>query len=77
MPDLALPAAPPRDVRLTVSTDERIMQGGLALAAVFLTVALVLPLALLLWRSFLDHDGAFVGLANYVTYLTTPSLASE
>jgi iron(III) transport system permease protein len=53
------------------------MRIGMLVAAVALTVALVLPLAFLLWRSFLDHDGQFVGLANFVTYVTTPSLASS
>lgn len=71
---LGLPGVP---VRLVVSADDRFMQAGLILAALFLTVALVLPLGVLLWRSFLSPDGAFVGLANYVTYLTTPSLASS
>lgn len=43
----------------------------------FLAVALVAPRALLLWRSFEGSDGGFVGLANYITYLSTPSLASS
>jgi len=64
-------------VRLVVSADDRAMQVGLLLAALFMTVALVLPLGMLLWRSFLGPDGAFVGLSNYVSYLTTPSLASS
>jgi iron(III) transport system permease protein len=53
------------------------MRFGILLAAVGLTVSLVLPLAFLLWRSFLDHDGTFVGLQNFVTYATTPTLLSS
>lgn len=79
MSELVNPHAgvPGRPVKLVVSADERAMQVGLVLAALFLTVALVLPLGTLLWRSFLSPDGSFVGLANYVTYLTTPALASS
>ena len=79
MSDLAGPRLrlPGRRVQLVVSADERGMQVGLVLAGLFLTVALVLPLGTLLWRSFLAPDGSFVGLANYVTYLTTPSLGSS
>lgn len=69
-----VPGAP---VRLVMSADARAMQIGLALAGLFLAVALVIPLALLLWRSFEGPDGGFVGLANYGTYLSTPSLASS
>jgi iron(III) transport system permease protein len=77
MSDAALPSAPQRDFRLVVSADERIMQIGLVAAALFLLVTLVLPVAMLLWRSFLDPQGSFVGIANYLTYLTTPSLVSS
>lgn len=53
------------------------MRGGMWAAAAGLTVALVMPLAFLLWRSFLDHDGHFVGLSNFVTYISTPALLSS
>lgn len=53
------------------------MRIGMVLAAAALTVALVMPLGFLLWRSFLDHDGNFVGLANFATYVTTPSLLTS
>jgi iron(III) transport system permease protein len=69
--------SPPLLVRPKVSSDETMMRGGMLVATAGLTVALVLPLGFLLWRSFLDHDGNFVGLANFFTYVTTPSLLSS
>lgn len=66
-------AAPVR-VRLTF---EDWLQGGAAtLVLAGFAIALVLPLALLIARSFLDSDGAFVGLANYARYFATPALAA-
>ena len=46
----------------------------LALVALLMALFLVTPLWAILSRSFLDGDGAFVGLANYETYINTPSL---
>ena len=43
----------------------------------FLTLAIALPLGMLLSKSFLNGAGHFVGLANYVTYFKTPSLVSS
>ncbi len=39
----------------------------------FMALFAVVPLGLLLWRSFQNADGAFVGLANFVTFFTTAS----
>jgi iron(III) transport system permease protein len=61
-------------VRLTPSIDQRIMQAGLWLALAFLAVALALPMIVLLLRAFENAQGDFVGLSNFVTYVTTPSL---
>jgi iron(III) transport system permease protein len=46
----------------------------LALLALFV-VFLALPLAAMLRKSFEDRGGAFVGLANYVAYFSTPALS--
>ncbi|MFN3483217.1 MAG: putative 2-aminoethylphosphonate ABC transporter permease subunit [Rhabdaerophilum calidifontis] len=40
-----------------------------------LSAAAILPIAALLVRAFLDRDGRFVGLANFVRYATEPGLA--
>jgi iron(III) transport system permease protein len=61
-------------VRPKASGDDVAMRIGMVLATAGLTIALIMPLGFLLWRSFLDHDGNFVGLANFATYVTTPSL---
>jgi iron(III) transport system permease protein len=40
-----------------------------------LAIATVLPIGTLLIRAFLDRDGGFVGLANFIRYATEPGLA--
>jgi iron(III) transport system permease protein len=47
----------------------------LAAVALMLLLFLVLPLWAMLSRSLIDGTGAFVGLANYATYATTPALS--
>lgn len=61
-------------VRLVASTDQRIGQAGIALAGLFMALALVLPLGTLFARAFQNADGAWVGLANFAEYVTNPSL---
>jgi iron(III) transport system permease protein len=65
-------AGPP--VRVTASFDQKIMLAGLWVALGFLVVALALPMGVLLLRAFEDGDGRFVGLSNFITYVTTPAL---
>lgn len=60
--------------RPRLSPDQAVMRGGLWLAAGFLAVFLVLPLATLLMRAFETPQGGFAGLANFRDYVTTPSL---
>jgi iron(III) transport system permease protein len=50
-------------------------RGGIVLVASALLVFLTLPLAMLLVRSFEDKTGAFVGLANFASYLGSPAFA--
>jgi iron(III) transport system permease protein len=64
-------------VIVRTSVDERLMQAGLWLALAFLLAALALPMAFLLIRAFQDAEGGFVGLANFVTYVSTPSLVAS
>ena len=61
-------------VRARASRDDLIMRAGLGLFALFLLVVVALPLWSLLSKSFQDHNGSFVGLANYLRYVETPSL---
>lgn len=62
-------------LRPRVSSEQRVMALALWAAALFLLVALLLPLGWLLVRAFQDARGGFVGLANFAQYVTTPSLA--
>jgi iron(III) transport system permease protein len=67
----------PGRVRVRAALDERLMQAGLWLALAFLVLALALPMAVLLARAFQDSQGAFVGLANFATYVSTPALVAS
>ncbi|WP_428664365.1 putative 2-aminoethylphosphonate ABC transporter permease subunit [Reyranella sp.] len=65
-------AAPTLRVRL--SRDDLLMRAGVALLAVVLLLIVGLPLWSLLAKGFEDRDGKFVGLANYISYFSTPAL---
>ena len=65
-------AAPTLRVRL--SRDDLLMRAGVVLLAVVLLLIVGLPLWSLLVKGFEDRDGKFVGLANYISYFSTPAL---
>jgi iron(III) transport system permease protein len=66
---LSLPASPGRMI------GEKQVAGALIGAlCVMLVLIIALPLWALLSKSFEDANGAYVGLANYLTYFTTPTL---
>jgi iron(III) transport system permease protein len=54
-----------------------VMRVAILVLLAFLTLAIALPLATLLTKSFQDGDGRFVGLANYVRYFATPTLVAS
>ena len=55
---------------------ERVLRAVLLGAfAVFLWIFFAWPMVQIAWRSLLDNQGRFVGLANYVRYVSTPSIA--
>ncbi len=70
----AVPAPP---VSRQLSREDVVMRMGISLLIVFLLVAIALPLGLLLRKSFQNSDGDFIGLANYVTYFSTPTLVQS
>ncbi len=70
---LAASSRPPI-LRIAVSRDDLMMRLGVVLFAVVLLVIVGLPLWSLLAKGFEDRDGKFVGLANYVSYFSTPAL---
>ena len=60
--------------RVRPSRDDLVMRAGVALLAVVLLLIVGLPLWSLLVKGFEDRDGKFVGLANYISYFSTPAL---
>ena len=61
-------------IRPKASADETWLRTIQAVGFLFLILALALPLGSLLLRAFEDQHGSFVGLRNFATYVTTPSL---
>ncbi len=53
------------------------MRAGVAAIAAVLLLIVGLPLWSLLIKGFEDHNGHFVGLANYTAYFSTPALLNS
>lgn len=64
---------------LTVPNDggARGLNLATAAAAGFLALFVAAPLVMVFWRSLLDRNDVFVGLANYVEFLTRPALSQS
>ncbi len=60
-----------------ITSEDWLMRACLGLGTIFLLVGVVFPLYPMLIRSFQDRSDNFVGLSNYIKYLTTPSLAQS
>jgi iron(III) transport system permease protein len=60
--------------RRALDRDDVLMRLGVCLLIAWMLVTLVLPLWVLLSKSFENQDGQFVGLANYIRYFSTPAL---
>jgi iron(III) transport system permease protein len=60
-----------------LSAEEIVMRAAILALVAFLLLAIALPLATLLSKSFQDGDGRFVGLANYIRYFSTPALVAS
>ena len=59
------------------SLERTVFVVGVMAVALVLLLIIALPLGTLLVKSFTDTDGAFVGLANYQRYFSTPSLVQS
>ncbi len=70
-------AIPERTVGRRLDAERALGWALLAAFGLFLYVFLVWPMAQIVWRSLLDNDGRFIGLANYVRYVTTPAIAAS
>ena len=57
-----------------LSRDDLVMRAGLVVLAGLLLLIVGLPLWALLAKGFEDGDGRYVGLANYVSYFSTPAM---
>ena len=57
------------------SRDDWTMRAFMGVIGLYLLVALALPLYTMLSKSLEDHDGLFIGIANYIEYFSTPALA--
>jgi iron(III) transport system permease protein len=60
-----------------ISADDIVVGAGILLLCALLVLIIALPLATLLSKSFEDRNGTFVGLSNYVTYFSTPTLVAS
>ena len=60
-----------------LTAEEVVMRAAILALVAFLLLAIALPLATLLSKSFQDGDGRFVGVANYVRYFSTPALVAS
>jgi iron(III) transport system permease protein len=60
-----------------ITAEDVVMRVAILALVVFLVLAIALPLATLLSKSFQDSTGRFIGLANYARYFTTPSLVAS
>ncbi len=66
---LIAPAIKPK-----ISRDDWAMRGFMVVIGLYLLIALAFPLFTMLSKSFQNHEGAFIGLANFVDYFSTPAL---
>ena len=60
-----------------ITAEDVVMRVAILALVVFLVLAIALPLATLLSKSFQDSTGRFIGLANYARYFSTPSLVAS
>ncbi|MEO6361945.1 MAG: putative 2-aminoethylphosphonate ABC transporter permease subunit, partial [Caldimonas sp.] len=68
------PLPPLPRLRLRAHWSDRVAVGVLLLIVAGLIAFLALPLATILAKALEDRDGAFVGLANFASYLGSPTL---
>jgi iron(III) transport system permease protein len=60
-----------------LSAEDVVMRVAILALVAFLFLAIAMPLAILLSKSFQDSTGHFVGIANYARYFATPSLVAS
>ncbi len=75
MTSLSSAPATAAPIKAKLSRDDWSMRAFMVVIAIYLVVALALPLYVMLSKSFEDHDGNFIGISNYVEYFSTPALS--
>ena len=70
----AASAPPTRHIKAKLSRDDIVMRTAMVAIALFLIVAVLLPLYSMLSKSLEDEDDNFIGLANFGEYFATPAL---
>jgi iron(III) transport system permease protein len=70
-------AIPDRTVRHRLAGEDLIRYALVTVFGIVLYLFVLYPLLHVLWRSLLSNDGAFVGLANYRRYFSTPAIAAS
>jgi len=68
---------PDRTVRHRLGVEDVVRYALVAVFGAILYLFVLYPLGHVLWRSVLDNNGRFVGLANYVRYFDTPAIAAS
>ncbi len=61
----------------TLDVDAWLRRALIMFSCIWMVCCVLLPLAQLLWKSFLTADGEFAGLSNYLVYFRTPALSSS
>ena len=74
--DLAA-SIPDRTVRHKAGGEDVARYALVAVFGLILYLFVLYPMGQLAWRSLLDNDGRFVGVANYARYFGTPAIASS
>ncbi len=75
MSEIARRAVPAAAIKPKLSRDDWIMRAFMGVIALYLVVALALPLYTMLSKSVQAKDGSFIGLTNYFEYFGTPALS--
>ena len=75
MAELAAGALAAPVIKPKLGRDDWMMRAFMGVIGLYLIVVLVFPLYAMLSKSFQNHDGEFIGIANYFEYFSTPALA--
>jgi len=70
-------AIPDRTVHHRFGKEDVVRWALVAGFAAVLYLFILLPMAKIVWRSLLDNDGRWIGLANYARYFGTPAIAAS